>query len=378
MEKGLFSYRIEPESKKLQYTLNQKRHQIIPKIELNCHSITDNDGEGGCSSDINIDANVRNIIINSDKNWCRIEQHVGNSFRIALDMNNTGKERSATIAISGDFEQTQTITVKQKAKTSNKKNIKITVDGYAIQMVYVQGGSFTMGAGRSDAHKVTVSSYYIGKYEVTQGLWYKIMSNSSDNVSYPAVEKWDECQKFIKELNKKTDKSFRLPTEAEWEYAARGGNKSKGYKYAGGNVLTQVAVFYTAKQKKQFNDFVERVTPELWGEDMFPIPNGISNEDREAALMLKSARVEGLARILARKKGIIIPEAHVVGSKQPNELGIYDMSGNVREWCAELVRRGGSWGGSAEDCEVTSRETGGKKSESGFRLCIPINNLIME
>ncbi|MBO7433543.1 MAG: protein kinase [Salinivirgaceae bacterium] len=378
MEKGLFSYRIEPESKKMQNTLNQKRQQIIPKIELNCHSITDNDGEGGCSSDINIDANVRNIIIKSDKNWCRIGQLVDNNFRVALDMNNTGSERSATITISGDFEQTQTITVKQKAKTSTKKNIKITVDGYTINMVYVQGGTFTMGAGRSDAHQVTLSSYYIGKYEVTETLWYKIMSNSSDNVSnYPKVENWDECQKFIKELNKKTGKSFRLPTETEWEFAARGGNKSKGYKYAGGNVLTQVGVFYTAKQKTRYNDFVERVRTELWEKDMFP-PISTINEVREAELMLKEARIAGLARNLAQKKGIIIPEAHVVGSKQPNELGIYDMSGNVREWCAEMVIRGGSWEGPAEDCEVTSRETGGKKSESGFRLCIPINNLIME
>jgi len=115
-------------------------------------------------------------------------------------------------------------------------------------MVPVEGGTFTMGCAEDQgnecreiekpAHSVTVSDFYIGKYEVTQGLWMSVMGSNpsyftgNDNLPVDNVG-WNDIKKFIRKLNRKTGKKYRLPTEAEWEYAARGGNKSKGYKYSG-------------------------------------------------------------------------------------------------------------------------------------------------
>ncbi len=122
-------------------------------------------------------------------------------------------------------------------------------------MVYVSGGTFTMGAtseqGRDawgdekPAHSVTLSSFYLCKYEVTQTLWQAVMGENpshflASNIPVENVS-WYDCQSFISRLNNLTGKHFRLPTEAEWEYAARGGNRSCGYKYSGSNTLSDVA-----------------------------------------------------------------------------------------------------------------------------------------
>ena len=245
-------------------------------------------------------------------------------------------------------------------------------------MVYVEGGTFLMGAqtsssssanydsdadsNESPVHSVTLSSYYIGKYEVTQQLWEYVMnytgaaadgtilsavasapwlgdSNSSLTFGigdyYPAynVSYEDIVNHFIPRLNKITGKTFRLPTEAEWEYAARGGNKSKGCKYSGSNTIGDVA----------------------WYDD-----NSSST--------------------------------HQVGSKQANELGIYDMSGNVCEWCSDWygsysstsqtdpigptsgsyrVLRGSSWRNVAQNCRVSFRSFNTpsyRHNRYGFRL----------
>ena len=166
------------------------------------------------------------------------------------------------------------------------KNKTFTVNGVSFNMVYVAGGTFQMGSNVGDydekpVHSVTLSDYYIGQTEVTQELWQAVMgSNPSDfkgaknpvnNVS------WNDCQEFIIKLNRLTGGRFRLPTEAEWEYAARGGNKSRGYIFSGSDYLGSVA----------------------WYED--------NSGD----------------------------EVHPIGSKSANELGLYDMSGNVFEWCSD-------------------------------------------
>ena len=161
-------------------------------------------------------------------------------------------------------------------------------DTLSINLMCVEGGTFMMGSDAGDAeadeqpvHEVTLSDYYIGQTEVTQHLWKAVMGSDNN----PSATKgnnlpvtnitWDEAQQFVERLSELTGMRFRLPTEAEWEYAARGGQRSKGYTYAGSNDIDQVGWY-----------------------------NGNSSN-----------------------------KSHAVGQKQPNELGIYDMTGNVWEYC---------------------------------------------
>ena len=222
--------------------------------------------------------------------------------------------------------------MEQVSTSSNGNIITIRVGNVSFNMVRVDGGTFMMGATSeqgSDAwhdemptHSVTLSTYDIGETEVTQKLWQEVMGSnpSSFKGSRLPVEmvSWEDCQDFIRRLNQRTGKNFRLPTEAEWEYAARGGRKSFGAKYAGGSSVDDVAWY-------------------------------ISNSGCKT---------------------------HPVAQKRANELGLYDMSGNVREWCQDYydtypsssqtnptgpssgeyrMLRGGGWDNQAGHCSVSRR-----------------------
>ena len=241
-------------------------------------------------------------------------------------------------------------------------NQTFTVNDVNFDMIAVEGGTFTMGAteeqgsdvdsDESPTHQVTLSSYMIGKTEVTQELWEAVLGKSvsqiaselgyrtyGEGANYPMYYvSWEDCQEFITKLNALTGKNFRLPTEAEWEFAARGGSNSQGYKYSGSNTIEDVA-WYS--------------------------PNS-SNTN------------------------------HPVATKAPNELGIYDMSGNVWEWCNDWysssyytsesqinptgpgsgsarVYRGGSHYNSARYCRVSNRDIGSptrRCGNCGLRLAL--------
>ncbi len=284
--------------------------------------------------------------------------------RHTLTLSREGYEDArTTIEIAEQQTTDVNLTLKEKPKATTPSvggtpNVSggrtFTVNGVSFVMMPVEGGTFQMGGTAEQgndayewekpAHSVTLSSYSIGQTEVTQALWQAVMgSNPSkwigDNLPVEQVS-WNDCQTFITKLNQLTGQKFRLPTEAEWEFAARGGRQSKGYKYSGSNTLADVA----------------------WYDD---------NSGRKT---------------------------HPVATKQPNELGLYDMSGNVYEWCQDWydmnyykispsnnpagptsgsyrVSRGGSWYFFARSWRVSYRissKPSDAGSHRGFRLALSV------
>ena len=238
------------------------------------------------------------------------------------------KQKSKNSSSSQSSLSKPTVQKPVESKTSAESIIKRLI----ANMVYVEGGTFTMGATSEQgsdaesneipAHRVTLSSFSIGKYEVTQEEWEAVMGSNPSRfkgAKRPVVNvSWSDCRQFIRKLNSMTGKNFRMLTEAEWEFAARGGNKSRGYKYAGSQILDDVG-WYGSNSSSSTHD---------------------------------------------------------VGQLDSNELGLYDMSGNVWEWCVDWygsyesgsqmnpagpssgyyrMNRGGSWNFEARGCRVSNR-----------------------
>jgi len=238
--------------------------------------------------------------------------------------------------------------VKSSIKNPLKFSVKDTVNGFVFEMVFVEGGTFTMGCSyeqgydcdndEKPTHQVKLSDFFIGKYEVTQELWKTVMGTNpsyynGSNLPVEQVSK-DDIREFIFKLNTITGHIYRLPTEAEWEYAARGGNIMEKFKYSGSNSLDKIAWFHRNSNN----------------------------------------------------------QTHKVGTKQANALGIHDMSGNVWEFCQDgygiyssdfqinpqgfinvssCIIRGGCWDNNPGYCRVSDRyfcSPNDRYRTFGFRL----------
>ena len=296
---------------------------------------------------------------NKDEPWLTVSDVTGTEAWITAAANTSTSPRNATVTFSCSLftgVPKKTVTVTQAGLDpilSVSSNYTETANNLNLQMIAVQGGTFTMGCtseqgsdcygDETPTHQVTLSDFHIGKYEVTQAQWKIVMNGDNpssfkgDNLPVESVS-WNEVQTFITKLNIMTGKQYRLPTEAEWEYAARGGRNSEGYKYSGSNTVGNVAWYMNNSGDK----------------------------------------------------------THDVGTKSPNELGIYDMSGNVWEWCNDWygsysssaktnpqgpssgsyrVFRGGSWSGIAIGARVSYRggsSPGYRGIDLGFRLACSI------
>ncbi len=300
--------------------------------------------KGGIEYGVTIPSAFQSWIASAGGTSSSLSDVTPKTYRFAVSELEGNEEREGYIVFSGNS-LTDTVYIYQGGDFTE------TIKGVSFDMLYVEGGTFMMGAteeqgddaydSEKPVHSVTLSDYYIGKFEVTQGLWKAIMDNNNpsnfqNGDDYPMYYvNWEEAQEFCKKLSQLTGKTYVLPTEAQWEYAARGGVKSRGYKYSGSNTIGNVA-WYSSNSSS----------------------------------------------------------TNPVGRKQANELGLYDMSGNVWEWCSDWygyyssesqsnptgpstgsyrVVRGGSWHDFARRCRVSHRNGINRSlrgSNYGFRVVL--------
>ena len=299
-------------------------------------------GEASATKTVALTTNSSSVTAISSTSWLTpTVSSDGATLTLKVTANTVSTARTATVTLTAGS-ATATISVTQAAATFPATKIfTVTGNGKTVtfNMKLVEAGTFQMGSDAADdndwdkpVHSVTLTKdYYMGETEVTQALWYAVMGQNptSDGSQWESTYglgdsnpayyvSWNDCQTFISKLNALTGVTFRLPTEAEWEFAAKGGNKSQGYTYAGSNKLGDVA-WYSGNSSSK---------------------------------------------------------THEVATKAPNELGLYDMSGNVWEWCQDLygsysssaqtdptgptsgslrVLRGGSWDSDAANCRVADR-----------------------
>ena len=232
-------------------------------------------------------AKVRKEINNA---YCSLQNEEALNFSLSQQSSDSSRVVASMQNAKQSIEKQKTYLT--DAEDRKKASRSFTIDGCKFTMIKVNGGTFNMGSnqGKSNeapVHRVTLSGYYIGETEVTQRLWEKVMGYNPSEYKcpeYPVTNvSWNDCMRFVRILNKKYGLPFSLPTEAQWEYAARGGSKSRGYKYSGSNTHSEVA---------------NCVEGSFWGDLL-----GYSNTP------------------------------NFVRSQSSNELGIFDMSGNVKEWC---------------------------------------------
>ena len=326
--------------------------------------------KGGNIGDIITEGVVKKIFVSPSTKFLELEFQYNFPLKVTFadyGIKSLAEGATYTITLVDAYMLSQQAMQQDNTHTESNSNIlSITVNGVTFNMIKVDGGTFTMGATadmtnpwdfEKPTHQVTLSSYYIGETEVTQALWTAVMGNNpsyfkGDNLPVDNVS-WEYCQTFIGKLNGLTGKRFHLPTEAEWEYAARGGNKSRHTQYSGSSIIDEVAWYWQNSGDKYLTGD--------WDRDKIKENNC---------------------------------RTHSVKTKKPNELGLYDMSGNVYEWCqdwygsygsnaqtnptgpnsgAGWVHRGGSWYYDDRFCRSSYRyysSPGFRGFDLGFRLAL--------